>query len=163
MSGRHAEGDGQTPLVPVALIVGPGDRLLSGVIRYTGAGMLLPSRADAVAVHSEFDRRELRDTYPQLAHLRVQVVCHGPYAHHAQFADGDGLCGDGNPCQHRLPRPGEPVRVLRTALPLLDKARADPHSWVRNAERYAALFDRIDAAWSRGSRVSGNQAKEVVA
>jgi hypothetical protein len=29
---------------------------------------------------------------------------------------------------------------------------ADPHSWRRNAERYAALLDRIDAGWSHDGR-----------
>jgi hypothetical protein len=68
VSGRDAEGDGQTGLVPVALIVSPGDRVPSG-----------------------------------------------------------------------------------------------PYFRVRSAERYAALLDRIDAAWSRDRRVSGDQAMEVVA
>ena len=35
MSDGHAEGDGHTPLGLVALIVGPGDRFLSGVSYYT--------------------------------------------------------------------------------------------------------------------------------
>ena len=32
-------------------------------------------------------------------------------------------------------------------------AHADPHSWHRSAERYAALLDRIDAGWSRDGRI----------
>ena len=42
---------------------------------------------------------------------------------------------------------------IRTALPLVGAMHADPHSWRRNAERYAALLDRIDAGWSRGGRI----------
>jgi hypothetical protein len=52
---------------------------------------------------------------------------------------------------------------IRTALALVDKAHADPHSWARTAERYAALLDGIDAAWSSDGRVSGDRASEVVA
>jgi glycosyltransferase involved in cell wall biosynthesis len=51
---------------------------------------------------------------------------------------------------------------IRMALPLVNKAHPDPQSWARNAERYAALLDRIDTAWSRDGRVSGDQAKEVL-
>ena len=35
MSDAHAEGDGHTAVGHVALIVGPGDRFLSGVSYYT--------------------------------------------------------------------------------------------------------------------------------
>jgi hypothetical protein len=35
VSDGPAEGDGHTPVVPGALIVGPGDRILSGVSYYT--------------------------------------------------------------------------------------------------------------------------------
>jgi hypothetical protein len=35
VSDAHAEGDGHSPVGPVALIVGPGDRFLSGVSYYT--------------------------------------------------------------------------------------------------------------------------------
>lgn len=35
MSDAHAEGDGHSPVGPVPLIVGPGDRFLSGVSYYT--------------------------------------------------------------------------------------------------------------------------------
>ena len=49
---------------------------------------------------------------------------------------------------------------IRTALPLVDTAHADPHSWARNAERYAALLDRIDAGWSSDGRVPGDRAEQ---
>jgi glycosyltransferase involved in cell wall biosynthesis len=54
--------------------------------------------------------------------------------------------------------PGDPVALadgIRSALPLIGTAHADPHSWARTAGRYAALLDRIDAGWGRdgpGSR-----------
>jgi glycosyltransferase involved in cell wall biosynthesis len=272
-----------------------GEARLPLVRRYTQAGMrLLLSRADAVVVHSEFDRRELRDTYPQLADLPIEVIPHGPYAHHVHFADAEASHGEGISSRHHPPRPGEPVRLLifgvvrpykghaelaaavrllmksgldvhvsvvgevwqgyrepleelaailppdrltvvdryvaddevpgffadadlvvlpyrrssasgplhiamscglpvvttsvgglveatagytgavlvppcdpaalaegiRTALPLVDKAHADPHSWARSAGRYAALLDRISSPYGR---VSGDQANEVVA
>ncbi len=133
MSDGQAEGDEHTPVGPVALIVTPGARFLSGVSYYTA---LLTSALAA--------RRPV-----------AMVLLRRP--------DADGLRRDGKPSQHRSPRPAEPVPLLRTALPLLDKAHADPHSWARNAERYAALLDRIDAAWSGDGRVPGHQAKEVVA
>jgi hypothetical protein len=43
-----------------------------------------------------------------------------------------------------------------------DRVPSGPYFRVPNAERYAALLDRI-AAWSRDRRVSGDQAMEVVA
>lgn len=275
-----------------------GEASLPLVSRYVRAGMrFLLGRADAVVVHSEFDRRELRKAYPQLADMPIKVIPHGPYAHHVQLADVHASGGDGMPPRHHPPRPGEPVRLLifgvvrpykghaelaaavpllttsgldihvsvvgevwqgyrapleelatllpadrlivvdryvaddevpgffaaahlvvlpyrrcsasgplhiamscglpvvttsvgglaeatagytgavlvpprdpaalaegiRTALPLMGTAHADPHSWARSAERYAALLDRIDAGWSRDGRFSGDQAKEVVA
>jgi glycosyltransferase involved in cell wall biosynthesis len=48
--------------------------------------------------------------------------------------------------------PGDPAALangIRTALPLVGRAHADPHSWSRSAERYVALLDRIDAGWSQ--------------
>lgn len=60
-----------------------GEARLPLVGRYTRAGMrLLLSRADAVVVHSDFDKREVLKAYPQLAGLPVEVIPHGPYAHH---------------------------------------------------------------------------------
>jgi glycosyltransferase involved in cell wall biosynthesis len=272
-----------------------GEARLPLVSRYTRAGMrLLLSRADGVVVHSDFDRRALRDIYPQLADLPIEVIPHGPYAHHGQVAGADAALGDGlSPRQHP-PRPGEPVRLLifgvvrpykghadlaaavrllrtsgldihvsvvgevwqgyrepldelaailppdrltivdryvadaeipeffaaahlivlpyhrssasgplhiamsrglpvvttsvgglveaaadytgavlvppcdpaaladgiRTALPLVNEAHADPHSWSRSAERYVTLMDRIDAGWGRGGEIPGDRAAE---
>jgi hypothetical protein len=59
--------------------------------------------------------------------------------------------------------PAAPAEGIRTALPLMRTAHTDPHSWTRSAERYAALLDWIEAGWSQGGRIPGDQAKEVVA
>jgi glycosyltransferase involved in cell wall biosynthesis len=90
-----------------------GEARLPLVRQYTRAGMrLLLSRADAVVVHSEFDRRAVRDIYPQLADLLIEVIPHGPYAHHTQSRDADTSCRDVTAPRHHLPRPGKPVRLL---------------------------------------------------
>jgi glycosyltransferase involved in cell wall biosynthesis len=272
-----------------------GEASLPLVSWYARAGMrFLLGRANAVVVHSEFDRRQLQETYPQLADLPIEVVPHGPYAHHGHCADAAASHGEGITSRHHPPRPGEPVRLLifgvvrpykghaelaaavrllttcgldvhvsvvgevwqgyrqpleelaailppdrltvvdryvaddevpgffaaadlvvlpyrrssasgplhiamssglpvvttsvgglveatagytgavlvppcdpaalaegiRAALPLVNKAHADPHSWARSAERYAALLDRISRPYGRVSR---DPANEVVA
>lgn len=82
-----------------------GEASLPLVGRYTRAGMrLLLSRADAVAVHSEFDRLALRDTYPQLADLPSEVVGIGPFGNHVPHGDAHAS-SDGKAL-------GEPVRLL---------------------------------------------------
>ena len=64
-----------------------GEASLPLASRYTRAGMqLLLRRADAVVVHSEFDRHELQRVYPQLANLPIEVIAHGPYTHHVGTA-----------------------------------------------------------------------------
>jgi glycosyltransferase involved in cell wall biosynthesis len=84
-----------------------GEARLPLVSQYTRAGMrLLLSRADAVVVHSEFDRRAMRDSYPQLAELPVAVIPIGP------LADSDARQGGGFSLRQQPPRPGEPVRLL---------------------------------------------------
>jgi glycosyltransferase involved in cell wall biosynthesis len=48
--------------------------------------------------------------------------------------------------------PGDPAALaegIRTALQLVGETHADPHSWSGNAERYAALLDRV-AGWGGG-------------
>jgi glycosyltransferase involved in cell wall biosynthesis len=88
-----------------------GEASLPLVGRYTRAGMrLLLSRADAVAVHSEFDRLALRETYPQLADLPTEVVPIGPFGNHVPPGDAprDGELSS----RDRAPRRGEPVRLL---------------------------------------------------
>jgi glycosyltransferase involved in cell wall biosynthesis len=88
-----------------------GEAKLPLVSRYTQAGMrLLLSRADAVVVHSDFDRRGLRDTYPQLAHLPTEVIPLGPFGDH--FPDAGSSGDDEVPTGRHPPRPGEPVRLL---------------------------------------------------
>ena len=98
MSDAHARGDGHTPVGHVALVVGPGDRFLSGVSYYTA---LL---ASALAEHGPVAMLLLRRHCPRALY------------------------------------PGR-ARVGKT-----DGTR-------RNAERYAALLDRIDARWSRDGRI----------
>jgi glycosyltransferase involved in cell wall biosynthesis len=59
--------------------------------------------------------------------------------------------------------PGDPVALadgIRAALPLIGTAHADPHSWARSAERYAALLNRIDAGWGRGGQRSRDRLGE---
>jgi glycosyltransferase involved in cell wall biosynthesis len=285
-----AKRSGARLVVELREVQDVGEARLPLVSRYTRAGMRLLSRANAVVVHSEFDRVAMQDSYPQLATLPVEVI---PLA---SLAASDA-CQGGGFSPHGPPRPGEPIRLLifgvvrpykghaelaaavrllttsgldlhvsvvgevwqgyrqpldelaailpadrltivdryvadtdvaaffaaahmvvlpyhrssasgplsiamscglplvttsvgglveatagytgavlvppgdpaglaegnRTALPLVGAMHADPHSWRRNAERYAARLDRIDAAWNRDGRVSPDQAKEVVA
>lgn len=89
-----------------------GEAALPLVGRYAQAGMrLLLRRADAIVVHSEFDRAAVRATYPQLADLPVEVILHGSYA---QYVDVNTSCQDTDPPQRPNPRvwKGEPVRLL---------------------------------------------------
>jgi len=82
-----------------------GEASLPLVGRYTRAGMrLLLSNVDAVAVHSEFDRLALRDTYPQLADLPSEVVPIGPFGNHVPHGDA--------PASFESKGPDEPVRLL---------------------------------------------------
>lgn len=261
-----------------------GEARLPLVSRYTQAGMrLLLNRADAVVVHSEFDRSEFHRSYPQLAHLSVAVIPHGPYTHHARNADlRHQPSGSANPIRvlifgvvrpykghadlaaavrllsasgldlhisvvgevwqgYRDPLkefeailpadrltivdryvaddevpaffsaadlvvlpyrrssasgplhiamssglpvvttsvgglveaaadytgavlvpPGDPAALaegIRTALPLIGSAHADPHSWRRSAERYVALMNRVQADFSGGVRPPGDQSE----
>ena len=62
MSDAHAEEDGHSPVGPVALIVGPGDRFLSGVSYYTA---LLTS---ALAEHGPVALLLLRRLCPRFAY-----------------------------------------------------------------------------------------------
>jgi glycosyltransferase involved in cell wall biosynthesis len=82
-----------------------GEASLPLVGRYTRLGMrLLLSRVDAVAVHSEFDRLALRDTYPQLAGLPTEVVPVGPFGNHVPHGDAPASVKDKGP--------DEPVHLL---------------------------------------------------
>jgi glycosyltransferase involved in cell wall biosynthesis len=239
----------------------------------------------------------MQDSYPQLAHLPIEVIPIGPLAHHAQLADAHASDEGGTSPRHHPPRPGEPVRVLifgvvrpykghaelaaavrllttsgldihvsvvgevwqdyrepleelaailpadrlsvvdryvadaeipdffaaahlvvlpyrrcsasgplhiamscglpvvttsvgglveatagytgavlvpprdpaalaegiRTALPLIGTAHADPHSWARSAERYATLLDRLDTCWSQDDQTGPSRASGHVA
>ncbi|HNM86575.1 MAG TPA: glycosyltransferase family 4 protein [Mycobacterium sp.] len=89
-----------------------GEARLPLVSRYTRAGMrLLLSRADAVVVHSEFDRDALQKSYPQLSRLPIEVIPLGPFSHHVpDDVDGEGERTDMLPPLSE--RPGEPVRLL---------------------------------------------------
>jgi glycosyltransferase involved in cell wall biosynthesis len=256
-----------------------GEASLPLVSRYTRAGMrLVLRRADAIVVHSEFDRYALRRTYPQLAHLPTGVIPCGPFGNHvpagvapasrdgkvrlltfgvvrpykghaelaaaiqllmnsglnfhlsvvgevwqgyrqpldelaailppdrltvvdryvaddevpAFFAAADLVvlpyrrasssgplltamaCGlpvvttsvealvemtSGYTGAVLVP-PGDPAALadgIRSALPLIGTAHADPYSWAQSAERYAALLDQIDAGWGRDGRSPGDR------
>jgi glycosyltransferase involved in cell wall biosynthesis len=89
-----------------------GEASLPLVSRYTRALMrLVLSRADAVVVHSEFDRREFRKIYPQLADLPTGVIPCGPFGNHMPL--GDASCAGEVPSLRRQPRQrAEPVRLL---------------------------------------------------
>ena len=88
-----------------------GEASLPLVSRYTRAGMrLVLSRADAVVVHSEFDRRAFRDIYPQLADLPTGVIPCGPFGNHVPLGDAQGA-GE-VPTRNHPPRQGEPIRLL---------------------------------------------------
>jgi glycosyltransferase involved in cell wall biosynthesis len=90
-----------------------GEASLPLVSRYTRAGMrLLLSRADAIVVHSEFDRRALRDTYPQLADLPTGVIPCGPFGNHVPLGDAPASREDEVSSRQHPPRRGEPVRLL---------------------------------------------------
>jgi glycosyltransferase involved in cell wall biosynthesis len=121
VSGQHAQGDRQTPLVPVALILGP--------------------------------RRSISFSLRVSCGLPVVTTSVGGLVEAIASYTGAVLVP---PCD-----PAALSAGIRTAMPLVDKAHADPHSWARNGERYAALLDRIDAAWSSDGRVSGDRASEV--
>lgn len=251
-----------------------GEASLPLVSRYTRAGMrLVLSRADAIVVHSEFDRHAFRHAYPQLAHLPTEVIPCGPFGNHVPvgiaaasrddkvrlltfgvvrpykghaelaaavrllmtsgldfhlsvvgevwqgyrqpldelaailppdrltvvdryvaddevpgfFAAADVVvlpyrrasssgplltamaCGlpvvttsvealvemTAGYTGAVLVPPGDPAALadgIRSALPLIGTAHADPYSWAESTGRYAALLDRIDAGWGRDGR-----------
>ena len=90
-----------------------GEAKLPLMSRYTRAGMrLLLSRADAVVVHSEFDRRELQLAYPQVSQLPIQVIPHGPYAHHVRGVEEAPMDVHEVPALTTGKPAGEPLRVL---------------------------------------------------
>jgi glycosyltransferase involved in cell wall biosynthesis len=79
--------------------------------RYARVGMrFLLDHADAVVVHSEFDRRELRRSYPQVVAGSIEVIPHGPYANHCRRSSSDGP--EQLWSQRSQRQPGEPVRLL---------------------------------------------------
>ena len=49
------------------------------------------------------------------------------------------------------------VEWFSTALPLVNRAHADPHSWPRSAERCAVPLGWIDGGWSQGGLVLCNR------
>jgi glycosyltransferase involved in cell wall biosynthesis len=87
-----------------------GEASLPLVSQYTRAGMrFLLRRADAITVHSEFDRLALRASYPQLADLPTEVTPVGHYEHHARSADTNGSGADADETEQH---PDQPVRLL---------------------------------------------------
>ncbi|WNG88845.1 glycosyltransferase family 4 protein [Mycobacterium sp. ITM-2016-00317] len=100
-----------------------GEAGLPLVGRYTRAGMnLLLERADAIVVHSDFDRRELTAAYPRLAQLPVEVILHGPYPQHAEQREIDSRAESVAP---------QPVRVLIFGVVRPYKGHADLADAVR--------------------------------
>ncbi|MGE2836547.1 glycosyltransferase family 4 protein [Mycobacterium sp. SMC-4] len=90
-----------------------GEAGLPLVSRYTRAAMrVLLSRADAAVVHSEFDKREFQNTYPQLRNLPIAVIPHGPYAHHARLGEPILANLEVQGRRHCPPGSVEPIRVL---------------------------------------------------
>jgi glycosyltransferase involved in cell wall biosynthesis len=82
------------------------------VSRYTQAGMRLLLRwVDGIVVHSQFDLREFEKAYPQSARLPIEVIPHGPYAHHSRALGGtrssDGTENPRSPAGHC-----NPIRLL---------------------------------------------------
>jgi glycosyltransferase involved in cell wall biosynthesis len=62
--------------------------------------------------------------------------------------------------------PCDPVALaegIRSALPLIGTTHADPNSWARSAERYAALFDRIGADWGGSGSPADRRADNSLA
>lgn len=281
-----AKRSGARLVVELREVQDVGEARLPLVKRYTQAGMrLLLSRADAVVVQSEFDRIAMRDSYPQLAALPVEVIplaslaasdayqrsefsprCPPrtgepirllifgvvrPYKGHAELAAavrlltmsgldvhvsvvGEVWQGYREPLDELvailptdrltivdryvtdaevveffaathmvvlpylrssasgplsmamnlglplvttsvgglveatagytgavLVPPGDPAALadgIRNAMPLVGATHADPHSWRRTAEQYAALLDRIGAGWSRDDRIPAEPA-----
>ncbi|MCR8692911.1 glycosyltransferase family 4 protein [Rhodococcus pyridinivorans] len=89
--------------------------------QYTRAGLrCLLRRADAIVVHSDFDRLSVREAYPQLVDRPIEVIQHGPYAQHTQPRDGSNLL-----------QPGEPVRLLIFGVVRPYKGHADFAAAVR--------------------------------
>ncbi len=83
-----------------------GEAKLPLVSRYTRIGMRrLLKFADAIVVHSDFDRTELCRAYPELVRLPIEVIAHGPYTHHG--ADSSSV-----PCDGGLRDANGPLRVL---------------------------------------------------
>ena len=134
MSDGHAEGDGHPAVGHVALIVGPGDRFLSGVSYYTALHRSSASGPMSIAMNWG---------------LPLVTTSVGGLVEATAGYTGAVL----------VP-PGDPAALadgIRTALPLVGAMHADPQSWRRNAERYAALLDRIDAGWSRDGPIPAEQ------
>jgi glycosyltransferase involved in cell wall biosynthesis len=46
---------------------------------------------------------------------------------------------------------------IRSALPLIGTAHADPCSWAESAERYASLLDQAEAGWGNDAGYSRNR------
>ena len=104
-----AKRSGARLVVELREVQDVGEARLPLVSRYTRAGMrLLLSRADAVVVQSEFDRRRHAG---QLSSTGYIAGGGDPARTYASLADSDACQGGGFSPQHP-PRPGEPVRLL---------------------------------------------------
>ena len=101
--------------------------------RFTRAGMrMILSRADAVVVHSEFDRRELKRLYPQLADLPIEVISIGSSVHHVRDDQAAGARENNANVSRDLDQLGpEPIRILIFGVVRPYKGHADLASAVR--------------------------------
>lgn len=89
-----------------------GEATLPMVGWYMRAGMRrLLNQAEAIVVHSAVDAAEIRKLYPQFADRQIDVIPHGPFAHHLGSAPSV-VCGiDSVPPVH--PRESaQPLRLL---------------------------------------------------
>ncbi|MFG1931685.1 glycosyltransferase family 4 protein [Mycobacterium sp. NPDC048908] len=90
-----------------------GEASLPMVSRYTRVGMrMVLSRADAVVVHSDFDRHAFQKIYPQIANLPTCVIPVGPFGNHMPHGDAPAACDEAVRSLRRPRRQGAPVRLL---------------------------------------------------
>ncbi|MGB3483046.1 MAG: glycosyltransferase family 4 protein [Mycobacterium sp.] len=113
-----------------------GEARWSLVRRLTRAGMgYVLHRADAVVVHSEYDRREICGIYPYVAGVPIEVIPHGPYRNHAGFTDSCGRGAKVSGAPRSSPRSEGPVRLLTFGVVRPYKGHAELAEAVRSLTR----------------------------